>query len=163
MPNLSVYYALIVVVVLAVQPVFGAGAKVYKWVDSEGNVSYSASPPKDAQAEELQVPTGAPPRAAPADDEAEQAARGEATPTAGDDAIETPEGETAELSPEQQAAERELNQANCKIARQNLKTLNEMPARVLERDAEGNVVRLGDDEIAQRRERALQNIEKFCQ
>lgn len=155
------------VLLLAAQPALAADAKVYKWVDQEGNITYSSSPPPGGQAEELEVRTGsgragddAPAPAAPA---GEAPGAGGTEPAEQPATVTTPEGDVAELTPEQQAAQRAMDQANCRIARQNLKTLEEMPARVLEKDAEGNVSRLTDDEIAARRERALLNIDKFCQ
>ncbi|MDZ7752291.1 MAG: DUF4124 domain-containing protein [Gammaproteobacteria bacterium] len=147
------------VLALVAQPLAAAGDKAYKWVDADGNVNYGAAPPRDQPAEELILRKGPVPAAA---DESPGAENTPALPAMDPDENAADENPKPELSSEQQQARRQVNEANCTIARQNLKTLEAMPDRIIERDADGNEVELKDDELAARRERAQANVEKFC-
>lgn len=155
MSRLKLLSASAFALVFAAQPA-GAGDKAYKWVDADGNVNYGAAPPRDQPAEELILRKF--PRAEDAPEKEEEPAPPGTAPN--EDAVAT--GGKPELGSEQQAARRQVNEANCTIARQNLKTLEAMPDRVIEQDADGNEVELKDDELAARRERARANVEKFC-
>ena len=141
--------ALAVTMALVATP---AGAQtVYKWVDAEGKVHFGSQRPRETPAEvvELRVSPppgadGAPaPAAAPPPDAPAQA--GDASPVS-----------------EQEAAERQLNAINCRIARRNLETLQSLPDEVAERDREGGVTRLSPEEIADRLDRALADVDKYC-
>ncbi|SRR6056297_2532724 len=158
MSRLKMLSAAVFALAFVTQPVAAAGDRAYKWVDADGNVNYGGAPPRDQPAEELILHKGP---ATGAADDAEGAGDEPVPPRALDEnATSTDEG--PELGSEQRAARRQVNEANCTIARQNLKTLEAMPDRVLERDADGKEVELKDDELAARRERARANVEKFC-
>ncbi len=158
MSRLKMLSAAVFALACLTQPVVGAGDKAYKWVDADGNVNYGAAPPRDQPAEELVL------QKTPAPGEAEDgvAEGDEAVPPRARDENATSTGDRPALGSDQQAARRQVNEANCTIARQNLKTLEAMPDRVVERDADGNEVELKDEELAARRERARANVEKFC-
>lgn len=157
MSRLKMLSASAFVLACLAQPLAGAGDKAYKWVDDDGNVNYGAAPPRDQPAEELILRKG------PGGTE-DAAGDGDEPAPPGADPSEnaTARGGRPELDGDQRAARRQLNAANCTIARQNLKTLEAMPDHVVERDADGNEVELKNDELAARRERARANVEKFC-
>ncbi|NIR30766.1 MAG: DUF4124 domain-containing protein [Gammaproteobacteria bacterium] len=118
-------------------------ARVYKWVDDEGNVQYSQSPPSDRPAEtiETRVPTR------PSTDEGNEGKEPDAE--AGDGA-------------EQVAMDRQAQkQRNCEIARENAKLL-EAGVRVQVRDGEGNPQMLDEEQMAQKLEESRRQIELFC-
>lgn len=139
----------IVVTVLAVALAAptSALARIYKWVDEEGNVQYTQSPPRDRPAETIE--TRLPKRqGAPQQSDAEPEADADAG--AGGDGQE-------QVALEQ----KEQMQRNCEIARQNAKLL-EAGVRVRVQDQEGNRQILDEEQIAQKRAETQRQIELFC-
>jgi len=138
----------------------GAGG-VYKWIDAQGNVHYGERPPKEVAAESMKV------QKAPVDKDQAEMELEKLNLKAGlgaedEKAREQAQGkrqETAQGRPT--ADEAELQRKNCEIARQNLATL-ERYRRVMTQDAQGNPVRLDDDERAARMEQARKHVEEFC-
>jgi hypothetical protein len=131
------------------------GADVYKWVDEEGAIHYGAAPPLGVDATRVRVSHGPGSPASRASDasDAEQAEQ-DADPAAGD----APAGEAGDqvngVDPDEAARV-------CADARRNLQTLK-THGRVRERDAEGNVVVLTDEQKQDRINQAEELIETYC-
>lgn len=139
----------IVVTVLAVALAASSSAlaRVYKWVDDEGNVQYTQSPPPDRPAETIQ--TRVPDRSG-----TEEGNRQWQTD---EEAGNADEG-TGQVAMER----KEQKQRNCEIARKNAELL-EAGVRVQVRDDEGNPQVLDDEQMARKLEESQRQIELFCQ
>jgi hypothetical protein len=138
--------ALFVALLLAVST--AVPAKLYKWVDEEGNVTYSERKPPDVQAEEIRVRVPAV-TSEQAESRLEQLNERAETARKDREFKETYAAESAER-------EARLRQ-NCETARENLRIL-ETAARV--KDAEGNFI--DDSQREARMQRARQDIEDNC-
>lgn len=137
---------------LAITP---AHAKLYKWVDENGNVTYSQQPPPAAQGAKVQS--------------MELRGYKSADPEAGEklDALK----ERAESAREdrefaktesQAAAERKERLAeNCKIARQNVRLLKSS-ARIQDKTEDGQTVYLDDAGVAAKLKQAEKQVEDYC-
>ncbi len=125
--------------------------KVYKWVDDQGQVHYSAQPPAQDQFTEMKIRSTSP---AAVESEPEEAEDGEQT--ADEVAFETPK----ELA-QREALDRKLRAENCRIAKRN-KSVVENARRVMVNDGKGGKRRLDDGERTERLQKADQNITKFC-
>jgi len=126
-----------------------APAALYKWVDKDGNVTYSERKPPDAQAEELKL-RGVP---AVSNDKAQE--RLDAVKDRADAARKDREFKQNYTS---ETGERDaLLKKNCETARQNLRVL-ETASRI--KDAEGNYI---DDTAREARlAQTRQEIEDNC-
>lgn len=122
-----------------------AVAGMYKWVDEQGAVHYSQTPPPDRTAQELAPP---PPPPKPVE------------PEAGADATDTAPGESApEGRPQEAENARKMRfQQNCTAARKNLQ-LYQTARRIMDG---GQLVILTDEEKTKRIEKAKEQIERYC-
>ncbi|MGE0080380.1 MAG: DUF4124 domain-containing protein [Thiohalomonadaceae bacterium] len=128
-----------------------AQAAMYKWVDKDGSVVYSETPPPDASnvttiAPPPLPPSPPPPREAPA----------EASP--GQPVGDTPAGSDGQRDRARQQVEETLRK-NCEIARQNLQ-IYRTANRIL--TADDNVVDLDETTRAARIMEAERDIATFC-
>ena len=133
-----------------------------KWVDSEGRVHYSDTPPPDANAKVLRSPNIAAPKP-----------EGDSTASSAPAAPKTMAEREAELKKAQQAkkeaadkaakaqADADAKKAYCDSLRQSLRTLQE-GMRMVEVDAEGNRSYVTDEQRRQRIEKAQQDISTNC-
>ncbi len=126
---------------IALMSVGVAHAAMYKWVDEEGNVSYSQNPPPGKKAEVIAPPP--PPPDAPAQPAAEGA---------------------KDIDPEASPAEQQQQKAaayarNCKAARENLK-IYQLHSTILEGDT---TVTLSDEERKRRMDESRKQIDLYCQ
>lgn len=122
-----------------------AQAKMYKWVDEQGNIHYSQERPPQAGVEEIKPPP--PPADAPParrQDAAEQTGSGGPGPT-GD-----AEGDDLQAK---------VYKKNCEIARKNLDIYTQH-SRVL--NAQGEVEELDEETRQARIREARENIKKYC-
>ena len=121
-----------------------AQAEIYRWVDSEGNIQVTETPPPEgAQAEGTTVETMELPTAV--DDTMEEETTTEETSDAAVDNAEG-DGETTADGEALTAAEKVLaaKQKNCEIAQDRMKTLTSQAA-IIKKDEEGNDVLMNDD------------------
>lgn len=119
----------------------GLQAKVYKWVDDQGQVHYGAQPPAREQAQEMKVRSAPPAPQAAENDPAKQP---------------PPEGED-------QARQRDpALEKNCEMARSNLAVLQD-PANRRFRTEDGAVTYFTDEQRQARIEQARQYLEDFCE
>jgi len=138
-------------IVMLVAPAQDAAARIYKWVDEEGNVQYTQKPPPDRPSETVDVATSGPSTAPEDEQEGEQSAD-----------AEPGEAEQAP-APEQLAMEQEEQiRQNCEIARNNLKLL-ESGVRVQTRDEAGNPVILDDEAREEELAEARKQVQTFCE
>ncbi len=123
-------------------------AVTYKSTDSDGNVTYSGTPPTDGRKyEKIQGSHST-------SSEPEASTPGTATPAAtgtGSGHSDTVKKETAK--------NQEIRQQNCDIAKKNLEAYTVF-RRV--KDKDGNVIVLGDDERAKKIEESKKAVAEFC-
>lgn len=124
----------------------GAQAKVYKWVDAQGRVHYSANAPTRSSAQEVKV-RPAPPSAA-------QAQPGAAEPATKQD--EKPQPSEAE------AARAEAFRKNCEIARNNLQVLEDPANRRFTEAGKDEPIYYTDEQRAARIAQTQKSIEVYC-
>ena len=127
---------------------------IYKWIDDDGQVHYSQTPPPNRPAELIQ---GAPP---PANDPA--AVRGNLQRQL--DAFDERRAQRDEAFAEQKEKEEvaRIKKQNCETARKNLANLRRGGNNAY-MTPEGEVVRLTDEDRAKRIEDAKQGIEDNCE
>lgn len=136
-----------------------SAAEFYRWIDEEGNLQLTQTPPppnaQEVIAEEL--PSGKK-KAAPAPAKPEAAATEEAVV----------EAENAEAETEEEAltaAERlaQQKQANCKLAKDNIDSLNSGKALGLpDPDNPGNFKPVSEEQRQQALEQAQAYLETYC-
>ena len=130
-----------------------AEARMYKWVDDEGNVQYTQHPPpKGTQGEEMKVRG-----AGPSPDEAErnlEALRERAGASQKDREFQ------AEYTDYMRERDERIKQ-NCEIARQNLRVL-ETASRVQDRDASGMAYFLDDAARQAKIEETRRQVADYC-
>lgn len=144
-----------------------AAAQMYKWVDSDGKVKYSDTPPpSNVKTERLRIPAHAP--EAPAD-----TAKGGAQKNTGktgpkslaeqEQAFRKRQAEAAkaEQAEEQKEAQARAKEENCKRAKAALAAL-ELGGRQQRIDDKGERVFLTDQEIAQSTAQARQEAAAAC-
>lgn len=122
---------------------------VYKWMDEDGVVHYSARPPEGIEYEIVGVDTRDESRATEAADD-----RDAAPETAAAEPPEQPEMARAEPDPE-------LVAARCQQARQNLQNLTQRPNIVVRGD-DGEQRQIGDDERQRMIDEARAFIDEWC-
>lgn len=119
-------------------------AGTYKWVDEDGSIVYSQTPPPDRDYERISGPSGA-----------NYSAPMQSTPHPESEPDSNSGEDVERIMAESQA----IREKNCQAGKQNLKTYQAF-RRI--RDADGNVTRLTDEERAAKIEEAKQLIADFC-
>lgn len=137
---------------LLMAPVESSVARLYKWVDENGSVTYSERKPPDQQAEEIKV------RAAPVTPEQAQE-RLESLKEKAD--LQQKDRDFAKTATSENQREVDAFKKNCEIARQNRRVL-ENSARVQAKDSEGNNYFLDSREIQAKLEQSNKQIELYC-
>ncbi|WP_223787036.1 DUF4124 domain-containing protein [Marinicella meishanensis] len=135
--------------------------KIYKWVDENGQIHYSAQKPPNQAAETVKIRKGPklPPPAEPAPEAADQVPSVEEQLAAQDAQDAADEAAAREQLAE---ADRINRRKQCDLARQNLAALN-ATVRVTRKNAEGEIVRMTDDERVNAMKTAQQAIRRYCQ
>lgn len=137
---------------LVMTPVESSLARLYKWVDENGNVTYSERKPPGQQAEEIKV------RRAPV------------SPSQAEEQLETMKDKTdtqqkdrdfARTAGSENQKEVEVFKKNCEIARQNRRVL-ENSSRIQGKDSAGNNYFLDSKEIQAKLEQTNKQIELYC-
>jgi hypothetical protein len=130
----------------------------YKWVDDQGVIHYSQSPPANRPAEELPVPGPA---------------TGEATPAQGAPPAQQAPGEASQPQEEaespatpadadqQQAESQAIGEQVCNDLRDQLARL-ERYTRLYQRDDQGNVTWLTQEERQQRIDETKKQLSELC-
>lgn len=138
-----------------------AFAGLNKWVDANGKVHYSDSPPPpNVKAQTLRTPTET---AAPASDAAASAPA--APKTIAEREAELKKAQQAKKEAAEAAAKeqekKEAEREYCESAQQSLRTLQD-GTRMVELDAKGERSYLTDEQRRQRIEKIQQDIQKSC-
>ena len=137
---------------LIILPLHSPLAAMYKWVDEEGNVSYSDQPPPDANTQEIEK------KSYGISDEESR------------DQLETLNEKAKAAKQERdikgevvsQQAERDSTiKKNCEIAQANLELLTSQ-ARVTLKDAQGNDYFLPDEDKQSKTLDARANVDRYC-
>ncbi len=126
-------------------------AKMYKWVDEEGNTHYSQSPPVEHSAEVIAPPPKVDTESAMKEIEKRR------------EAFKKADEDKAKSIEEQKKADEELalKEENCRLSKARLKSLqNSRKIRAV--DDEGNIVRATEEEHKARIEHSMKNVEKWC-
>lgn len=131
-------------------PTMGAG--VYKWVDEQGNVHYTQTPPADKPVERFET------RPEPVDSEA-ALKKLEEQKEKSDSFFK----DRAKQAEEKAKAEEEATKRgeHCKRARENLEKL-ETTIRLFQSDEQGNRVRMTEEERQAGIAKAKSQIKEFC-
>jgi hypothetical protein len=158
------------IVILAVMLAFAAtaSAQMYRWVDKDGRVHYTATPPPPGvQSRTLQLPSSPPP-APPSDDAAKDGAakdarQGPLTPADQEQAFRKRQLEAQKAREKQAQAERDAQarQQNCARAREALATL-ESGQRVSRTSAQGERYYLDDAARTRETEAARKAVSDWC-
>jgi len=129
-----------------------SSAKIYKYIDANGNVVYSETKPNNVQAQELKPKVR---KVSPDAARKQLDALGEKASNAGKnrEAMQKSKSEMEAL------ARRETE--NCATARENLQVLQSSP-RVQAPDAQGNLFVLDDAAIQAKTAEAQEQIRKYC-
>ncbi len=137
---------------LVMAPVDSSSARLYKWVDEYGNVTYSERKPPGQQAEEIRV------RTAPA------------SPSKANEQLDSMRDKTenqrkdrefASTAASENQKEVEVFKKNCEIARQNRRVL-ENSSRIQSKDGEGNNYFLDSKEIQAKLQQTMKQIQLYC-
>lgn len=137
--------------VLAFAVIMDAPAKIYKWVDDEGQVHYGQQPPNGVDARPMSVHTAP---ASPGGGAASNAAGG----GSGDGQSGDGNGNGQQSASNDQSVEE-----NCKVAKKNLNVLETAGPGGRFRQPDGEVVRYDEEQWQTRVDRNRKYIEVFCQ
>ena len=129
-------------------------ADVYKWIDEEGKTHYSERAPRDQQADLIKAP---PPPARSAKEAQHEI----------DTLIEKQSG-TFEAKEEERrlakeaAAQKEIDEENCRISKHNLQQYQNNPGRRMI-DADGNVIAPNEEQRLEKIAEIKARIAEHCQ
>lgn len=127
-------------------------AKLYKWVDADGNVTYSQQKPPDREVETIRL------RSATISDEGAQEKLDALTERAEDQADDR-EFQASHASAVKDREERLAS--NCKIAKENMRILR-TNSRIQAKDAEGNAYFLDESAIKAKMDETQRQIDANC-
>ncbi len=129
-----------------------AAAKLYKWVDDEGNVTYSERKPVNRESETIRL------RGATLDSSGAQEKLDQLNDRAN---AQQKDREFAENSASATAERSERMANNCKIARENLRIL-QTTSRIQDKDADGEAYFLDETGIQAKMADTQRQIENNC-
>jgi hypothetical protein len=158
------------IVILAVMLAFAAAAsaQMYRWVDKDGRVHYTSTPPPPGvKSRTMRAPSAPPPAAAPDDAAkdagAKDAPKGPLTPAEQEQEFRKRQLEAQKAREKEALAvkDAEAKQENCARARETLRTF-ESGQRVSRTNAQGERYYLDDDARASETEAARQAVRDWC-
>ncbi len=128
-------------------------AKLYKWVDADGNITYSERKPPNVEAETLKIPGVS---------NEQQAAARDALDRSKEEALVKDKDRAFKAQVASEMKDREERLAkNCEIARQNLRILRDAP-RIKDKDADGNVYYLDENAVSTKMDQTKSQIADYC-
>ena len=132
-----------------------AQAATYKWVDAEGNITYSQTPPPSGDYERISGAARGGPGSSTSGEQEMQRLR---------DSVADIDAQSEETRKREEvertiAENEEIRKQNCEAARRNLEIYTTFRRF---RDKDGNVTRLPEEERLQRLEEARTQIETYC-
>ena len=152
--NIRVLIVVVVALLFAAAPFQASFAKLYKWVDDNGNVTYSQLKPPDRKADTLELRGIDSPRGAETSTDQEAKDKDGAKPPAGEPAN----------APKQASAgdsHSERIKQNCETSQQNLRLLESAP-RLSAQDDKGNSYILTAEQVDARKAQARDHIKLYC-
>lgn len=148
----------LVIATMSMVILLGSGAapaeKIYKWTDADGNVHYGSEKPADAPAEKMQVDTGL--TGANTGAEALDKLKQEA-----DDEARRIKEEGIPAQPPVPALPAKEVKRRCAAAKQDLATIQSR-GQLKERDQQGNVSFVSEEERQRRMQQAKKQIKEYC-
>lgn len=151
---ISLFPIILMLILLAISSTASAG-KIYRWVDSEGNVQYGERPPA-GQGKQVHVPRSTPSGAV----SAPKASNKIDTTNKFLESVAAERKEKKEAS-EKAAKEKEIMDKNCSQARRRVATLKQ-GGRQFEVDEKGERHYLNDADIQKKLSEAQQAVDKWC-
>ena len=146
----------------------GAGAQMYKWVDKDGKVRYSDTPPPGVKTSTVREPSAAPAPAPAAKDakdakDGKAAKKGPLTPAEQEQEYRKRRAESEKAAEKTAAEQKELatKKADCERAREYLRTL-ESGQRISRTNAQGERTFLDESQVAQETASARQAAQANC-
>ena len=139
-------------IALGLAPAGRVDAKLYKWVDENGNVTYSQKKPPDRKTETIELKG-----IGPADSNAEKRldkARESFDKTRRERAKD-------EFDKAESGRRAKLNKKNCELAQQNLQVLEE-GGRIKAKNDKGETYYIDQSELATKLAKAREQIKEFC-
>ncbi len=140
---------LFALLLLCINPV---SAETYRWVNEDGVVTYSQTPPPNADAETVKIKT-APATGANDSKKRLEALRQKLADSAEDRALK-------KAQKQEQTEIKAENKKNCSTARKNLEQLTALGNRLYK--TEDGYVRLTEEDRQQKMQQAREQIKKFC-
>jgi len=155
----------VLVVGLMLVAAAGASAQLYRWVDKDGKVRYSDTPPTGAKATTLRPPPGsyAPAPAPGGDAAAKDAKKGPLTPAEQEADFRKRQMEAQKARDKDAQASRDAlaKQDNCARARESLASL-ESGQRITRTTADGERYYIDDAQRAAEVDKARQSVSSWC-
>ncbi len=147
--------AVLMLVAGALSGAASGATKLYKWVDENGNVTYSQTKPPEPrrQVEEIELRGYRAAEPGRAGERLEQQRE--------EGAAQRQDQDLAAGEAAARKAREERMRKNCEIARNNLRILRNAP-RIRDKDAEGQPYFLSPEQIEQRIEQTQRQIEDYC-
>lgn len=146
---------------LAMSPMSLTAAEVYKWVEADGSNSYSDKPQNDA-AERLRVRVGTPtPAVKPAATPRAEPAAQQTVAANNRDTSNAEQASNATEAAETAAAKAERRAENCRRAQAALSSISHTN-RLYEPLPDGERRYLSDEEVVARKDRAVSDVETWC-
>lgn len=130
-----------------------ATAQTYKWIDENGVVSYSQTPPASEEAQKLSIKAPSSNNSATANDELKRLRQRL------EDLREDRQLATESAEKEQQVSEKK--KSNCEAARKNLQSLQTSGNRLM-KTADGSYMRLIESEREKRIQEAKDQVKAYC-
>lgn len=127
-------------------------AETYKWINEEGVVTYSQTPPPDVEAERINIRSGTPVSGQSSKDKLDQLRQKAAD-----------KAEDRDMEKQQQQEKQSLTamkQKNCEIAHSNLQKLEGLGTRLYKKD--GEYKRLSEEERQSLMQQAREQIKSNC-
>jgi hypothetical protein len=148
------FSALALAAALSLAVTTAGAAKVYKWVDAQGNVQDTQTPPPPGAAKAEEIQTRHSPVSAEAARKQLEELSGRSDQLRQNRELVARDGEAAS----EQDAQRDKN---CEIARSNMEVLTTSP-RVQANDSSGNAFYLTDEVKQQKIAETQRQIDEFC-
>jgi len=155
----------VLVLALMLAAAAGASAQLYRWVDKDGKVRYSDTPPTGVKATTLRPPSGstAPAPAPGSDAAAKDAKKGPLTPAEQEADYRKRQMEAQKARDKDAQASRDAlaKQDNCARARESLASL-ESGQRITRTAADGERYYIDDAQRAAEVDKARQSVGSWC-
>ena len=149
---------LLFIMLLALTPAL-ASAAIYKWVDEQGNVQYSAEKPVGAEAEKMSVNSRAPVDSSTYRKSGRDNSKSDNKNSDKDNKDKTPAEKKTDQT--KQAESDKIKKEMCDEARKTLSTI-EGSGQVRIEDGKGNINYMSEEEVASRKKSEQERVNKYC-